>query len=93
MEISDIVEAVSGRDQGARFFIINVEGEYLYLADGKGRTVEKPKKKKRRHVRFISECHMETAEKLRSGQKVLNSELRRALAIFAAASGSSEGGL
>lgn len=93
MEISDIVEAVSGRDRGEWFFVVGVEGEYIYLADGKGRTIEKPKKKKRRHVRFISECHSDTAEKLRGGQKVLNSELRRALATLAATSGSSEGGL
>lgn len=93
MEISDIVEAINGRDKGTVFFIINIEDEYIYLADGKGRPIERPKKKKRKHVRFISRRDTETAHKIRAGLKVQNSELRRALAAFTAENGQNEGGL
>ncbi len=56
MEIakSDIVRSDAGRDQGKIFIVLAVEGEYLLLADGKGRRVEAPKRKKRRHVLFVS---------------------------------------
>ena len=39
MEIakSDIVRSDAGRDQGKLFIVLAVEGEYLLLADGKGR--------------------------------------------------------
>ena len=48
MEIakSDIVRSDAGRDQGKIFIVLAVEGEYLLLADGKGRRVEAPKRKK-----------------------------------------------
>ena len=49
MEIaaSNIVRSVAGRDQGKLFIVLAVEGEYLLLADGKGRKAESPKRKKR----------------------------------------------
>ena len=57
--------------------------DYLLLADGKFRTLEKPKKKKRKHCRICSACGSEKiAEKLRSGQKLENAELRKALNLF-----------
>ena len=42
MEIakSDIVRSDAGRDQGKLFIVLAVEGEYLLLADGKGRKAE-----------------------------------------------------
>ena len=55
MEIakSDIVRSDAGRDRGKIFIVLAVEGEYLLLADGKGRRVEAPKRKKRRHVLLL----------------------------------------
>ena len=43
---SNIVKATAGRDQGKLFYVLAEEGEYLLLADGKGRKVESPKRKK-----------------------------------------------
>ena len=33
--------------------VLREDGEYLYLADGRIRPVERPKKKKRKHVRSL----------------------------------------
>ena len=52
---SDIVKATAGRDAGKLFFVLGVEGDFLLLADGKTRRLEKPKRKKRRHVVFQAE--------------------------------------
>ena len=56
MEIAkaNIVRSEAGRDKGKLFFVLNVDGEYLLLADGKERKAERPKRKKQRHVRFVS---------------------------------------
>ena len=51
---SDIVQSDAGRDKGKLFYVLAVEGEFLLLADGKSRRVEAPKRKKRRHVLFVS---------------------------------------
>lgn len=77
---SDIVRSNAGRDKGKLFVVLAVEGEYLLLADGKSRKVESPKRKKRRHVLFVSAEETRLAEKIRSEEKITNSELRRTLA-------------
>ena len=80
--ISDVVEATAGRDIGKLFYCIGVEDDYLLLVNGKDRTLEKPKRKKRKHARKVLRSETRVAEKLRSGDKVLNSELRRDLAYL-----------
>ena len=77
---SDIVKAIAGRDKGKPFFVLAVEGEYLLLADGKTRRLERPKRKKRKHVVFLARFDCRTAEKIRSGERLTNSELRKTLA-------------
>jgi ribosomal protein L14E/L6E/L27E len=82
MEISksDIILSVAGRDAGKLFYVIDTDGVYVLLANGKERKLENPKRKKLKHVRRVSRTETRVAEKLRSGDKVLNSELRRDLA-------------
>ena len=79
---SDIVKASAGRDKGKLFFVLEVEGEYLLLADGKNRRLERPKRKKRKHVIFQAHFDCRTAEKIRSGEKLAYSDLRKTLAQF-----------
>ena len=94
MEIakSDIVRSDAGRDQGKLFVVLAVEGEYLLLADGKGRRVEAPKRKKRRHVQAAFQTESRIAEKIRNGEKVLNSELRKELASLGQKQSQNQGG-
>ena len=84
MELSkaDMIVSLAGRDKGQLFFVVDTDEQYVYLADGKSRKLEKPKRKKRRHVRKLPLYPSRVAEKLRNGDKVLNSELRRELAVF-----------
>ena len=81
-EISDVVEATAGRDTGKLFYVIHVEDAYVHLANGKDRPLEKPKRKKCKHVRKVLRPDTRVALKLASGDKVLNSELRRDLAYL-----------
>ena len=77
---SDIVKSIAGRDKGKFFFVMDTEGEYLLLADGKIRRLESPKRKKRKHAVLAARYDCRTADKIRGGEKVTNSELRRTLA-------------
>ena len=72
----------AGRDRGKIFIVLAVEGEYLLLADGKGRRVEAPKRKKRRHVLFVAADESRLADKIKRSEKITNSELRRTLAAY-----------
>ena len=78
--ISDVVVSTTGRDRGQWFYVINEEPQFLYLANGKDRTLDKPKHKKRKHIQKVLRSETRVAGKLISGDKVLNSELRRDLA-------------
>ena len=82
IQISDVVVSTAGRDCGSLFYVIGIEEEYLLLSDGWGRTLEKPKRKKRKHTKTILRSETRVAAKLRCGDKVLNSELRRDLAFL-----------
>jgi hypothetical protein len=79
IEIADVVIPLNGRDAGKRFIVIGEEDEYSLLADGKCRRVEKPKRKKNKHVRREDGISGPIAEKLLKGEKVTNSEIRRVL--------------
>ena len=81
--IADVVSSTAGRDKDELFYVIGEENEFLFLANGKDRTLDRPKRKKRKHVRKVLRSETRVAQKLRSGDKVLNSELRRDLAFLA----------
>ena len=83
LSISDVVVSTAGRDSGEWFYVIAEDPIYLYLANGKDRSLDKPKRKKRKHVQKVLRSETRVAEKIRSGNKVLNSELRRDLAFLA----------
>ena len=44
-----------GHDAGNVYVITKVDDAYVYLVDGKIRTLGKPKKKKKKHVQLIKE--------------------------------------
>ena len=81
--ISDVVVSTAGRDRGDWFYVIDEDPVYLMLANGKDRTLDKPKRKKRKHVQKVLRSETRVAEKLLHGDKVLNGELRRDLAYLA----------
>ena len=81
-DISDVVQATAGRDAGKWFFVIATEDGHVLLSNGKDRPLEKPKRKKCKHVRKVLRPDTRVAQKLREGDKVLNSELRRDLAYL-----------
>ena len=84
IEISDVVISLNGRDKGKRFLVAGIEDGLCSLVDGKGRRMEKPKKKKIKHLSREAPINNIIAQKLTDGDKVTNIEVRRALAQYAA---------
>lgn len=60
-----LVVSMAGHDKGAFYIIKDVQGEYAFLVDGKYKTLEKPKKKKLKHIQFISDFSEKLIEKPR----------------------------
>ncbi len=56
-EIGMLARSKAGHDKGKVYVIIDVDDAYVYLADGYGRMVDRPKKKKEKHIQIICEKH------------------------------------
>ena len=67
-EQGGVCESIAGRDKGRLYLIVRLEGDTLYLADGKYRTAENPKVKNRRHVRLMPLFRREIAERIAQGK-------------------------
>ncbi|MBP3492994.1 MAG: KOW domain-containing RNA-binding protein [Oscillospiraceae bacterium] len=88
---SNIVKSIAGRDAGSLFFVLGTDGDFLLLADGKRRRVEDPKRKRRKHVVLVSQSDTPLAMKIRSSDKITNSELRKAIAAIGGGNQDQEG--
>ena len=49
----------AGHDQGTVYVIIGEESEYVYLADGQLKTVDRPKKKNKKHIQIIKKIQID----------------------------------
>lgn len=56
-EIGMLAQSKAGHDKGHVYVVFNIEETYVYLVDGSIRTIDKPKKKKKKHVQIICEKH------------------------------------
>ena len=52
-----LAKSKSGHDKGKVYVIYEMDETYVYLVDGIIRGIEKPKRKKRKHVQVICEQH------------------------------------
>ena len=56
-ETGMLARSKAGHDKGHVYVIFDTDETYVYLTDGSIRTIEKPKKKKKKHVQIICEKH------------------------------------
>lgn len=83
MEIIEdtVVLSAAGHDKDGVFAVIGfADGDHAFIADGKLRTLEKPKKKKLKHLKPIGILE-------RKNPPQTNRQLRRALKAFGAPDG------
>jgi large subunit ribosomal protein L14e len=67
-EVGRVVLAKAGRDKGKAFIIIQrLDDEYVLIADGAGRTIDKPKKKKIKHLKACTRTGSGAEEMLKTG--------------------------
>lgn len=77
IEIGMVVVSKMGRDEGRRFVVIQeVDSDFVMLADGKLRTMDHLKKKRRKHLKTTGIVVEELRSRLESHQSVENHEVR-----------------
>ena len=79
LEIGNIVISTMGRDKGLYFIVVGIEENYVYLVDGSVRKVDKPKKKKIKHIELTSFHEENIALKVINKHKITNQDIKKAL--------------
>ena len=82
MTIGDIVISSCGHDMGEWYIVKSINEDYVFLIDGKLKTIEKPKKKKIKHVIKTNQTAIEIAQKLVANQYLQNAEVQKTLKFF-----------
>lgn len=50
MRVIQVAKSIAGHDKDKYYVIDHIDGEYVYLINGKNRTFSSPKKKNRKHL-------------------------------------------
>lgn len=76
VQIGSIVFSKAGRDAG-RFFIVTeiLDDTYIHLVDGKLRKLQKPKKKKLKHIKATGDVAVKIREKLLNKSVIYDAEI------------------
>ena len=73
--------SLAGHDKGNLYFVIREEGDYLWLADGKNRPLENPKKKNKKHLQIIKRnISVETVDDRL--QSITNETIKRTIKLY-----------
>lgn len=74
----------AGHDRNEIYVIVGEDEKYVYLCDGRLKTLEKPKKKSKKHIQVIKAgIDEKLRQRLREGLPVRNEEIRYAIKEFA----------
>lgn len=75
----------AGHDKGTVYLVLDADDVYFWLADGKRRKLENPKKKKQMHVQVIRHLPSELLAQMQS--VTLDAHVRKILKEYCAAAG------
>ena len=80
LRVGQKVRSLVGRDRGQDYIIIGFEGDHLlFLANGKERTVKRPKKKNIKHVEISLWVDRYLEEVMIAGKSVTDEDIRASL--------------
>ena len=79
LQIGDIVVSTMGRDKNSYFIVVEIEENYVYLVDGSIRKIDRPKKKKIKHIELTSFHEENIASKVINKHKITNQDIKKAL--------------
>ena len=73
--IGMMAKSLAGHDKGKIYLVSAVDEQYVYLVDGKYRTMEKPKRKQRKHVQIDHSIPLWIENILPGGNKIQDSDV------------------
>ena len=78
----EIVHSLTGPEAGGLFCVLDTRDGFALIADGKGRKLAAPKRKRESHLRGVGTSAHPAIVRLQRGESVSDRALRLALAAF-----------
>lgn len=75
----------AGHDKNEIYVIVREEEEYVYVADGRLKTIEKPKKKNKKHIQIIKKEAIDLIRnevQVKNDRITNNEEIKRAIKLY-----------
>ncbi|MCI8417786.1 MAG: 50S ribosomal protein L14 [Lachnospiraceae bacterium] len=82
METGMLARSRAGHDKEKIYIISSTEDAYVWLSDGRLRPLEKPKKKKKKHIQAIYTIPENLQKKLQEGKPLQNEDIKRAIKLY-----------
>ena len=83
ISIGQLVTSVAGRDLTQVYLVVGIKNKKdLLLVNGRDRKMANPKKKNIRHVNVLRSIAKGMAEKIQSGTKVTDEEIRQTIQVL-----------
>ena len=79
--IGMFAKSLAGHDKNKLYLISKIDNEYVYLVDGKIRTIDKPKKKRKKHIQIDYQITDLIKEKLATKVEIRNEDIKRAIKL------------
>lgn len=80
--IGKFATSKAGHDKTKLYVIMNEDSEYVYLVDGDLKPLDKPKKKRKKHIQIINRVDEIIQNKLETGQIIYNEDIKRAIKLY-----------
>lgn len=74
-----LAKSKAGHDTGKIYVVIHADSEFVYLADGIHRTLEKLKKKRRKHIQIIYKIPSVLQERIQGEMEMQNEHIKKAI--------------
>ena len=80
--VGALVKSLAGREKDEIFVIIGVvDDQYVLIANGKNRTIKKPKKKKIKHLEFLDFVDAGIEQKI-TIKRLLDADIRKTIKSY-----------
>lgn len=77
-----LVYSLAGHDKGTVYYIVKEEKDYYWLVDGKVRTLDKPKKKNKKHLQIIKVKALESVTDEINEKEITNEMIKKAISLY-----------
>jgi ribosomal protein L14E/L6E/L27E len=83
ISMGQLVTSSAGRDEKQVYLVVGIQNhKELLLANGRDRKIKNPKHKNIRHVNVLKSIAKGVAEKIQSGIKVTDEEIRQTIQVL-----------